>query len=189
MTKFYKIGFFVLAFLLVATGGFYLGANRQKLLPQFFPTPTAIPSPTQSPQPTREKGASPALQPTSAQKISKDKLKENLVAAVTSKNYAALEGYMVEKPSVILASTECCGPMTKAEAVEQMKYLNNATPPWNFDDTNPTIQELRSKNASFAPPDSIVGISANEYVVVFILNSENKVSGINMAVSYKLLIP
>lgn len=192
MKTFYKIGFFVLLLAIVSGGAFFLGQNQEKFFP-FFQKPSPTPQPTEAifPTSTISQTQSPnSPTPTIKPKISINDLKANIKDAVSSKNYAALEGYMLDKVSVVLESTECCGAMSKVDVVNQMDYLKSATLPWNFDDANPIAAQLRAADPSdYGPADSIIGIAANDYVVVFKLNAENKISGITMAVTYKLVVP
>ena len=50
-------------------------------------------------------------------------LKDNIKDAITSKNYAALEGYMTNPLKVVLAASEKGGPVTPAQAVTDLEYL------------------------------------------------------------------
>ena len=143
------------------------------------PTPTAIfvsssptGAPTTTPQPT----------------MSKSQVTENIIASVTSKNYAALEGYMASQVSVILYATECCGLVTAQKATEQMSYLNGGTPPWDFSLNSQIAQKLINADpANFA--NKIIGIASNGMAVSFNLNSENKIDKIFISADYKLIAP
>jgi hypothetical protein len=59
-------------------------------------------------------------------------LKDNIAAAVTSKNYAALQGYMAAQVNVVIAASEKGGNEAPAKAVDDMAYLDNGIPPWDF---------------------------------------------------------
>ncbi len=185
MGKFYKIGFFVLLFLLIGGSAFYLGTNLNK--PIVTPTPTVYSQPTEQPTQAAQTTPSPT---TVVKKISTQDLIENIKAALTTKNTAALEGYMTDNVFVVLESTECCGQMTRTDAVKQLDYLKDATAPWNFDQSNETIKKLKATDPTdYGPESTIVGIAANEYVAAFKVNAENKITGITMAVTYKLVLP
>lgn len=190
MRNFYKIGFFILLLLLIGGGAFYFGNNYTNLFPTPSPTPSPTPYifPTEIVSPTKTVKSLPL--PTTKPSLIKSELKANIKDALTSKNYAALEGYMTDKVGVVLEASECCGQLSKSDAIKQLDYLNNATPPWNFDDSNPIAASLRNNNpTNYGPADSIIGIAANDYVAVFKLNSENRIMGITMAVTYKLVVP
>lgn len=186
MGKIYKIGFFILLFLLAAGGAYYFGLNQIK------PAPTLTPTPTKSILPTEEVTQSPqeTPSPTSGKINDLDYVKENIRAAVDTKNYAALEGYMANNVSVILEATECCGSLSRADATKQLDYLKDATSPWNFDQSNDTIKKIKAQEPTKYGPDSAyVGIAANEYTVSFKFDASNKINGITMAVTYKLVLP
>lgn len=186
MEKFYKIGFFVLlGLLLVVLGGgiYYLGVNQAKISPT---STSPVPSPTQE---AESEEVTVTIKPTSAS-VDLAYVKENIRDAITSKNTAALEGYMTDTVSVILEATECCGSLSKTEAVGQLDYLKDATSPWNFDQTNDTIKKLKAQEPTkYGPDGAFVGIAANEYTVSFKFNADNKINAITMAVTYKLVIP
>ncbi len=184
MNRFYKIGFFVLLFLLAAGGAYYFGISQIK------PTPT--PTPKESITPTKKitQSAKETPSPTSGQTNDLDSVKENIRAAIDTKNYAALEGYMATNVSVILEATECCGSLSAADATKQLEYLNDATSPWNFDQTNATIKQIKTQEPTkYGPDTAYVGIAANEYTVSFKFDANNKINGITMAVTYKLILP
>ena len=184
MNNFYKIGFFVLLFLIVVSASYYIGT-------QYIQKPTETPKPTVAPT-IAEEEVTITTQPTSGADQVKDldTVKETIRAVVETQNTQPLLGYMADSVSVILEATECCGPVTKAEAVKQLEYLNDATAPWNFDQTNDTIKQLKAQEPTKYGPDSAyVGIAANEYTVSFKFDASNKINGITMAVSYKLVLP
>lgn len=189
MGNFYKAGFFILLFAFIGAGAFYLGQNKKiyekKTSSETFST--TAPSPKED-KVVVKANISPAV--TEKPQFSREYLEENIRAAVISKNYAALEGYMTDQVAVVLESTECCGLVSKTDAVKQMDYLNSATPPWNFDKSNPIALKLRANDpADYGPDDSVIGIASNEYVAAFKLNSENKIYAVTMSVSYKLVAP
>ncbi len=182
MPKFYKIGFFVLLFLLAAGTAFYVGTNlnkkpagSQKISPTPVVTEEVVVEVTATP-------ASPAH--------TRKQVEEQVEAVLTSKNTAALESYMANEVFVVLESTECCGSMTKVKAIEQLDYLKEAQAPWNFDQTNETIKKLKEEDPNdYGPESTYVGIAANEYVAAFKINEDNRITGITMAVTYKLVLP
>ena len=149
---------------------------------------TSVPTPTsnvisETPTPTLEEPTT-----TSKSTASKSQMTENIQAAVQSKNYAALEGYMVSQVSVILYATECCGILSPQKATEQMAYLNNGTPPWDFSSNNPIAQKLIAADPSnFA--GRLIGTASNGMVVSFNLNSGNKIDKIFISADYKLILP
>lgn len=127
--------------------------------------------------------SSPTFQPQPAIDVS-----EQIVAAITSKNTQALESYMTDTVQVRLEASGCCGPITKAEAINQLSYLDPAVG-WNFDPTDPIIINLAANVPDYYGSDWIVGVASNEYIVSFKLNNQNKIEAYNLGASYKLLTP
>lgn len=115
-------------------------------------------------------------------------LKENIAAAISSKNTAALEGYMASSVSVVIAGTEKGGAESAAQAVADLAYLNNATSPWDFNLSAATLTSFKNGfYGNYFGDNTYAGQSANKYVVSFEVNSSGKISIIFMAVSSDLL--
>ncbi|MDP3973750.1 MAG: hypothetical protein Q8P92_02870 [Candidatus Daviesbacteria bacterium] len=162
-------------------GAYYLGTKNQASPPVSSPSPTPTPQPTSTPTPTPQISPSPFPTP-------KADLIENIKASVISKNYAALEGYSENQVNLIIEATECCGIVDKAKAIKELNYLNSATFPWNFDQTDPIIVEIKQKYPQIFSKDSLIGIAANDFMVAFTLNSNmDKIAKIYLAATYKLL--
>jgi len=135
---------------------------------------------TPTPSPFDKEGTpSPTASPSAAQ--------SQIKAALTSKNYAALESYMNENVSFILYASECCGEITATEAASQLSYLDSATAPWDFDQNNPIITKVKTQYASEYGA-LFIGIASNEYLAAFGLGENGKINIIKLAVTYKLLI-
>jgi cell division protein FtsB len=106
---------------------------------------------------------------------------ENIQASITSGNTAALEGYMAKKVTVILAASECCGSRTPTQAINDIKYLEGATDPWNFDLPQATLDNYAAGDyAQYFPDDALVGKSANNYVVSFTFDAQGDINGVFM---------
>lgn len=115
-------------------------------------------------------------------------LKENIAAAINTMNTAALEGYMAPSVNVVLAASEAAGPRTPAEAVSDLAYLNSATAPWDFALPVATLNAYAAGDyANYFGENTVVGKSANKYVVSFRINSSSKIDQIFMSVSSDLL--
>jgi len=113
---------------------------------------------------------------------------ENIKAAINTGNTAALEGYMAETVTVIYAASEGVGPQTPAQAVADLEYLAVATTPWNFSLPEATISAWASGGySSYISTDSIVGKSANNYVVAFSFDCDGNIDTIFMAANSALL--
>jgi len=113
---------------------------------------------------------------------------DNIKAAITSDNTAALEGYMASTVRVILAASEGIGDRTPTQAISDLSYLDDATDPWNFNLPAATIDGYQAGGyKQYFPETALVGKAANGYVVSFTFNSDAKISGIFMSVSDDLL--
>lgn len=178
--KFYRIGFFVLLILILGVGAYYLGTMSGKSSDDKSKIFTTKKS---------EKKVEQNISPT--KKINDlNYVKENLKAAIEVGNYQPIESYMADKVNVILEASECCGEKNGPDAALELEYLYDAVGPWNFDQSNETIKKLKEvEPIKYGPESAFIGIAANEYTVSFKFNSENKINGITMAATYKLILP
>ncbi len=111
-------------------------------------------------------------------------------AAVKDGNYASLQPLMADSVAVVIAASEFTSPKTPAEAVAELKYLDAATDPWNFDLPAATLSSYRNGDyASYVPLTAVIGQSANNYVVSFQTNTSGKIAVIFMSVDADLLKP
>ena len=117
-------------------------------------------------------------------------LKDNIAAAITSKNTAALEGYMATAVNVVFAATEKGGNVTPAQAVTDLEYVNSgATAPWNFSLSEATINSYKAGfYATYFDGVVHVGRSANSYVVSFGFDTCGKINRIFVIPSEDLLL-
>lgn len=178
--KFYRIGFFILLLLILVFAAYYLGTMSGK------------PASDKSKIFTSKKVEKKVEQDISPTKKINDLnyVKENLKAAIEVGNHQPIESYMADKVNVILEASECCGEKSGPDAALELKYLYDAVGPWNFDQSNETIKKLKEMEPEkYGPESAYIGISSNEYTVSFKFNSDNKVNGITMAATYKLIIP
>jgi len=116
-------------------------------------------------------------------------LKENITAALNSKNTAALQGYMASSVTFVLAATEYGPTETAAKAVTDLtSHTSSATTPWNFDLPAVTLSSYAAGDYhQYFGSGAIVGKSANNYVVSFTLNSSGKISTVFVSASADLL--
>jgi uncharacterized protein HemX len=106
---------------------------------------------------------------------------DNIKASITSKNTAALEGYMAASVNVILAASEAYGPQTPAQAVKDVDYVSGGTEPWNFALPAATLAQYQAGDyKQYFPASALVGKSANDYVISFQFDSAGKINGIFM---------
>jgi hypothetical protein len=168
----------VLIILAIAGGAYFYGVKKStpnNLETSIDPTITAKTTPTITPTPT------PTVEP-------EVNLSEQIIAAITSKNTAALKGYMTDTVQVRLEASSCCGPITKEEAISQLSYLDPAVG-WNFDPTNQIQLDLALASPDYYGAGWLVGVANNEYIVSFKINSNSKIEAYNLGATYKLLLP
>ena len=176
----------VLVLTAVAGGAYYFGIQKStSSSKQEIP---ATPTVTNKNPPTATPSSFPTSQVEPEIVEPEINVSEQIIAAMTSKNTQALEGYMADIVQVRLEASGCCGPIAKTEAVAQLSYLDPATN-WNFDPANPILINLAAAVPDHYGNNWIVGVASNEYLVSFKLNNQNKIEAYNLAATYKLLIP
>ena len=112
---------------------------------------------------------------------------ESIQASVTSGNAAALESYMASTVRVILAASEGVGDRTPVQAINDLKYIEDADA-WDFALPAATLSKYQAGDyKQYFPTTALVGQSANNYVVSFQFDSSAKISGIFMTSSSDLL--
>lgn len=116
--------------------------------------------------------------------------KDNIAAAISSKNTAALEGYMASAVNVVFAASEKGGNVTPAQAITDLEYVNSgATSPWNFNLSDPTIATYKAGSyATYFEGVIHVGRSANGYVVSFGFDTCGKINRIFVSPAEDLLL-
>ena len=112
---------------------------------------------------------------------------DNIKAAITSGNTAALEGYMAPSVTVIIAASEGIGTRTPMQAVSDLSYLKNSKN-WNFSLDAATLKLYANGDyKAYFKANSLVGKASDGHVVVFNFNDQGKINGIFMAVNDDLL--
>lgn len=164
---------------LIGAGGWYVYHKNQKSKKPVTTSQTA------------KKKKAPANKPAAAATVApiSDSLKENIAASIETQNTAALEGYMTDSVTVVIAASEKGGAVSATQAVADLDYLQNGTSPWNFAVTAATLTTY--KNGSYGQyfgDRTVVGQSANNYVVSFHVNDNGKIDAVFMTVSADLLV-
>lgn len=115
-------------------------------------------------------------------------LRENIEAAISSKNTSALEGYMAKSVNVVMAASEKMGPRTPAQAISDLEYINQSTGSWNFNIPASSLSKYKSgAYGQYFEDNTVVGQSKDKYLVSFGIDSNSKISTIFMAGDYNLL--
>ena len=182
MNKGLTAGLIAIIILLIASVGYFIYQN-QKILKDLSGQKQS----QQTPQATTQVSSKPAPSPTPLPSPSFTLLgtQSAIKSHLNSKDYKGLIPYMTS-PAVdfSLMSTECCPEQSQQEAATQMSYIENGLP-LDFDQNNPQIKTLKDKNAQLK--NTFIGIStAGEHLAAFTINSENKISKIQLSVSWKL---
>jgi hypothetical protein len=132
--------------------------------------------------------AKAANTPTTTAKAPSAATLDNIKAAVISKNYAALEGYMAPTVKVVVAASEGLGNRTPTQAVADLKYLDSGTSPWDFALASATLSKWQAGTyKQYFPTTALAGKSANNYVTSFQFDENAKISGVFMAASSDML--
>jgi cytoskeletal protein RodZ len=104
---------------------------------------------------------------------------KNLVDAIKSKNYAAIEGYLANEVQVVLAASEAGGMKTPKQAVESLDFLKPAKDPWDFELSKDVLNKYKNGDyGQYFPYGSIAGKSSDNYVISFTFDSNGAVNGI-----------
>jgi hypothetical protein len=169
----------VALFILLVGAGYLLFKNQNMIRQTTSTSPSPISTPatlTASPSVP----ATPSPTPILTLALTQNAIKTN----INAQNYQGLVPYMTNQVSRILQATECCGPEPRESTVSQMSYIDEGIP-FNFDQEQELVKNLKSKNPELA--DKFIGISINkEHLIAFTINSENKISEVRMSVSWKL---
>lgn len=179
MNKYLVATFILLTTALVAGLGYFIFQNQKLIKTLASPAPSAQKAQVESPNPNK----SPSPSPTPP--LTKQQLEENIKDAINSKNLAALETFMTT-PTVnfIIMSSECCQPQSPQDAITQLDYIKDGTP-MDFNQQNETIKNLKAKNSRLT--NAYIGISQSaEHLIAFTTSSQNKISQVEVSVSWKL---
>ncbi len=162
----------VLALMTVLVVVYFLLQGGQADVPVPSQTSTQVSTPSQGPSQsaTESATATPAPTPTEPVPPGPDARAANFTDAMSSGNTAALEGELANPIVVILVATECCGPLSPVEAINNLNYVNPGSgATWNFAIDESTLASYRSGDYGiYFPTQALVGLSSDGYVVSFI---------------------
>lgn len=115
-------------------------------------------------------------------------MKENIKAALDSKNTAAFVSYVSNPVKFVLAATEKGGNETPDEAAQSMEYTHTATGPWDFNLPQATLDDYDAGfYTDYFDDNTYVGRSASGMVVSFDFDCQGKISQIFVAADEDLL--
>lgn len=114
---------------------------------------------------------------------------DNISASVESQNTAALEGYMTDNVTVVIAASEKGGSVSKAVAIKDLDYLKGATAPWDFNLSADTLKAYADGGyKQYFTDNTIFGKSADGMVVAFGIDENGNIESIFMAANADLLL-
>lgn len=113
---------------------------------------------------------------------------DSIKSSITSKNTAALEGYMSKSAIAIDGSSfNSTGDTTATQVVLRItNFIKDATTPWNFDLTD-TVKESYTKLDYKMSNNLVIGKSANGKVISFTFDSNGKISSVLLSANENLL--
>ena len=123
------------------------------------PVPSQTSTKVSTPSPSATPTATPAPTATESVLPERDTRAANFADALTSGNTAALEQELANPIVVILVATECCGPVSPVEAINNLNYVNPGSgATWNFAIDESTLANYRSgEYGSYFPAQALVG--------------------------------
>lgn len=107
---------------------------------------------------------------------------------VEANRWADLKEYSADSVEVIIGASEGIGTRTVDQMIEDLKYLNEASGPWNFSLESSVIDDYKTGDYRnfFMAEKQIIGRSSDGVVVVFTLG-DDKITDIFMIASDELL--
>ena len=115
-------------------------------------------------------------------------LKENIKAALDSKNTAAFEGYFSNPVKFVIAASEKGGDETPAQAAVDMDYANTATGPWNFTLPQATLDDYDAGDyTQYFDANTYVGRATTGQVAAFDFDCNGKIKQVFLSASEDLL--
>ena len=115
-------------------------------------------------------------------------MKENIKAALDSKNTAAFATYTTNPVTYVLAASEFGGDITPNEAAVSLEYTHSATGPWDFNLPPATIAAYDAGfYTDYFDANSYVGKAASGMVVSFGFDCKGKINKIFVAADASLL--
>lgn len=107
--------------------------------------------------------------------------------AINAKEYDSTEELFTDPVEVIIEATECCGPVSPAEAAQHMDYMEQAGE-FNFDQDQQIVRKMKVNLADYFAND-IIGVSPapENAILSYRVNAQDKIERVYMAVTVDLL--
>lgn len=105
--------------------------------------------------------------------------KENIKAALDTKNTEPFKTYTTDPVKYVLAASELAKDMTPDEAAKTIEYTHSATGPWNFDLPKATTDAyLAGDYKSYFTDKTLFGKASSGMVVAFNFDCSDKITQI-----------
>lgn len=115
-------------------------------------------------------------------------MKDNIKAALDSKNTAAFATYFSDPVTFVIAATEKGGSESAAQAASDMDYANTATGPWDFSLPAATIAHYDAGfYTSYFDANTYVGRAASGQVAAFDFDCDGKIKQAFLAINEDIL--
>ena len=125
---------------------------------------------------------------TTCNNVASDTMKQDIKAALDSKNTAAFSGYFSNPVSFIIAASEKGGDETPAQAVADLEYIKSATGPWNFNLPQETLDAYAAgPYKAYFNDKTYVGMAASGQVAAFNFDCNGKIKQVFLAPSEDVL--
>lgn len=136
---------------------------------------------TPTPSPFDQDGT-PTPPPASASAV-----QSAIETSLNAEDYESLVPYMASLVQFEIEASEGVPAGDPQETVTNLAYLNTAVAPWNFDQTNTIVQDIKTQYAD-EYGELYIGISSNDVLAAFGFDENGMINIIKVAVTYKLLV-
>lgn len=130
--------------------------------------PTETPTASETPQPVESEEPTPTPTPDEPELDASERA--SIVEGVESSEPAAIGPYMADPVTYILASSECCGPLTPIDALSELLSYTAGSSGWSTDVDPAYLDQVRASDyyADYVPADVIaIKASSDDLVVIF----------------------
>jgi|GEM_PF-1272901 hypothetical protein len=103
--------------------------------------------------------------------------------AVDKKDFGKIESLMADEVYYIVDASDCCGDISKKEAVDHLRNYIKSAKTFNFDQSQQVIRQMKVNLAETFSKYTI-GIADNRMVLSYTLNKQGKVNNIFLSVSH-----
>lgn len=138
---------------------------------------------------TKLNASNTATEEVACSNIPSDTMKENIKAALDSKNTAAFATYFTNPVNFVLAASEKGGDETPDQAAASMDYANTATGPWDFSLPQATLDIYAAGGyKAYFNDHTYVGKADSSHVAAFNFDCNGKIKQVFISPSDDLLM-